>query len=171
MFVGAIVLTAGCTDRQANKAPHLLPPPAPPPGPEITQDQARARALALGVGPCDDLRLIKVLPFKDELGEDAQFDRMVVNFEGYKPCLISKITDQTQIQDPSVGPKRHPYTVGALAYDVITSSGRLSYSTCIPSEISASWEQQGAQALAAWLVHSGNSRILQACVQEQLSGT
>ena len=171
MVAVPILLAASCADRAQSTAAAQIPPPPPPPRPTITQDEARAQALALGVGSCDDLLQIKVLPFKDELGEDNQFDRMVVNFDGYKACLIGKITDRTEIQDRSVGPKRHPYTVGGLAYDVITGSGRLDYSTCMPSEISEDWERQGAQALTAWLEQKGNPEILQACVQEQLGGT
>ena len=167
----SILLAASCTERAQNSAQAQIPPPPPPPGPAISQDQARAQALARGVGSCDDLSQIKSLPFKDDLGEDAQFDRMVVNFDGYKTCLINKITDRTEIQDPSSGPARHPYTVGALAYDVITSSGRLDYSICMPSEIAESWKRQGAQALATWLQQDGNPEMLQACVQEKLGGT
>ena len=171
MVAMPILLAASCADPAQSAAPAHTPPPPPPPRPTITQDEARAQALALGVGSCDDLLQIKVLPFKDEIGEDTQFDRMVVNFDGYKACLIGKITDRTEIQDRSVGPKRHPYTVGGLAYDVITSSGRLDYLTCMPPEISASWEHRGAQALTDWLTEDGNPEILQACVQEQLGGT
>ncbi len=167
-----ILLAAACSERaQTNASAKASPPPPPPPVAKISQDQAKARALALGVGSCNDLSKIKVLPFKDELGEDTQFDRMVVNFSGYKSCLIGMITDRTEIQDPSIGPKRHPYTVGNLAYDVITSSGQIDYTTCMPAQLSGSWEQQGAQAFAVWLAQDGNPEILQACVQKHLGGT
>ena len=167
----AALLAAGCWDSTQNAATAPASSPPPLPDAQATQDQAKANALALGVGPCDDLLKIKHLPFKDELGEDAQFDQMVVNFDGYRACLVGKITDRTEIEDRSVGPKRHPYTVGALAYDVITGSGRLDYMTCMPSEISASWQEQGAQALTDWLAQDGNPEILQACVKEHLGGT
>ena len=169
LAMAILLLVAACTDRAQSNVAAQTPPP--PPAADTTQDQARARALALGVGACNDISNIKVLPFKDELGEDAQFDRMVVNFGGYKSCLIAKITDRTEIQDPSIGPKRHPYTVGNLAYDVITSSGRIDYTTCMPAQLSASWKQQGAQALTTWLAKDGNPEVLQACVQEHLGGT
>ena len=167
-----ILLASSCSDRAERSTPaHLPPPPPPPPGLLITEEQAKARALALGVGACEELTNIEHLPFKDELGEDAQFDRMVVNFDGYKECLIGKVTDRTEIEDRSIGPKRVQYTIGNLAYDVITGSGRLDYMTCMPTEISASWEHQGAQALTDWLRQEGNPEILQDCVRRNLGGT
>jgi hypothetical protein len=171
LFLSTLLGTA-CSERgQDTTLPP--PPPPPPPAPEtaIDQSHARAQALALGVGACDDLSKIKVLPIKDQLGYDAQFDRMVVNFDGYKACLIGKIVDRSPIQDPSMGPKRHPYLVGNLAYDVITSSGRLEYDTCVPSEISADWETFGAQALTQWASRDNNLEVLQACVARHLGGT
>jgi hypothetical protein len=171
LFLSTLLGTA-CSERgQDTTLPP--PPPLPPLAPEtaIDQSHARAQALALGIGACDDLSKIKILPIKDQLGYDAQFDRMVVNFDGYKPCLIGKIVDRSPIQDPSMGPKRHPYLVGNLAYDVITSSGRLEYDTCVPSEISADWETVGAQALTQWASRDNNLEILQACVARHLGGT
>lgn len=166
-LVLSTLLGTACSERGQSTAP----PPPPPPETEIDQSQARAQALALGVGACNDLSKIKVLPMKDQLGYDPQFDRMVVNFDGYKACLIGKIVDRSPIEDPSMGPKRHPYLVGNLAYDVITSSGRLEYEVCIPSEISADWETFGAQALTQWASHNNNLEVLQACVARHLGGT
>lgn len=133
-----------------------------------SQEQTRARALSLGVGSCDDLVRIRTLPFKDELGHDAQFDRMVVNFDGYRECLTAKILDRTPIEDPAMGPKRRGYTVGNLAYDVIASSGRLEYETCLPAEIADAWRTFGAQALVDWTAQPGHPAILQACVATHL---
>ena len=150
------------------------PPPLPPPPPNVAgsadgQEAARQRALALGVGQCEDIAKIKTLPFRDELGQDEQFDRMVVNFEGYRSCLVGKITDDTAILDPSTGPKRHPYAVGNLAYDVITRSGLLDYQVCLPAEISDRWKLVGAQALVEWTDISGNREKLQKCVVNRLA--
>ena len=171
LLIGVLVC-AGCSDQVPNTsaAQRILPPP-PPSEPRMTEAQAKANALALGVGACDDLTKIKVLAFGRELGQDAQLDRMVVNFDGYKECLISKLTDRTEIPDPAMRPKRFPYTVGNLAYDVIGRSGRFDYMTCVPAEISESWQYRGSQALTEWLVHDGNPEALQVCVQRHLGGT
>ena len=167
-----ILMAGGCSDQAEGRPPSKpVPPPPPPPTPAMTEPQARAKALALGVGSCDELTEIKALPFYDELGHDDQFDRMVVNFDGYKKCLIGKITDRTEIPDPSGAPSRYRYTVGNLAYDVISSSGHFDYKTCIPTQISSRWEQIGAQALTDWLAIDGNPEVLQACVQKHLGGT
>lgn len=165
-----VVLAAACSDRgQSVAAEERRPPPPPPPPPSMpSQEQARAHALALGVGSCDDLVRIRTLPFRDELGHDAQFDRMVVNFEGYRDCLTAKILDRTPIEDPATGPRRHGYTVGNLAYDVIASSGRLEYETCLPAEIADAWRMFGAQALVDWTAQPGHPQILQACVETHL---
>ena len=161
-----LLMAGGCSDQNQNASPKKPPPPPPPPA-GLSEAQARA----LGVGSCDDLTKIKVLPFYDEIGQDVQFDRMVVNFDGYSECLIGKIADQTEIEDRSQGPKRRGYTVGNLAYDVIGSSGKLDYMTCLPSEISESWDRIGAQALTDWLNQDGNPELLQACVRKNLGGT
>jgi hypothetical protein len=96
---------------------------------------------------------------------------MVVNFDGYRDCLIGKITDRTLIEDPAMGPKRRGYTVGNLAYDVIASSGRLDYETCLPTGIADAWRTFGAQALVDWTAQPGHPDILQACVETHLRGT
>jgi hypothetical protein len=167
-----VVLAAACSDRgQSVAAEERRPPPPPPPPSMPNQEQARAGALALGVGSCDDLVRIRTLPFKDELGHDAQFDRMVVNFDGYRECLTAKIVDRTPIEDPAMGPKRRGYTVGNLAYDVIASSGRLDYETCLPTGIADAWRTFGAQALVDWTAQPGHPDILKACVETHLRGT
>lgn len=169
-LVLSAALMAAC-DKGKNALP---PPPAPPLPPgavesTVSPEAARQRARALGVGPCDDITKIRTLPFRDELGQDAQFDRMVVNFDGYRACLVGKITDGTPVPDPAFGPNRHPYAVGNLAYDVIASAGVLDYETCLPAEISDRWKTVGAQALVEWTAITGNREKLQACVVEQLA--
>ena len=169
-LVISATLMAACGKEQ-----HAPPPPPAPPLPPgvidspISPEAARQRAQALGVGPCDDITKIRTLPFRDELGQDVQFDRMVVNFEGYRVCLVGKITDDTPVPDPAMGPNRHPYAVGNLAYDVIASAGVLDYETCLPAEIQERWKAVGAQALVEWTAIAGNREKLQACVVEKLA--
>lgn len=173
-IIAGLVLSATLMSACGQEQHAPPPPPAPPLPPSafdmaVSQEAAKQRAQALGVGPCDDITKIRTLPFRHELGEDAQFDRMVVNFEGYRACLIGKITDDTPVPDPAMGPERHPYAVGNLAYDVITSVRVLDYETCLPAEISDRWKAIGAQALVEWTAIAGNREKLQACVAEKLA--
>lgn len=169
LLLSTALMTACGKDTPA--PPHPPAPPLPPSADDraVSQEAAKRRAQELGVGPCDDITKIRTLPFRDELGQDAQFDRMVVNFDGYRTCLVGKITDGTPVPDPSSGPKRHSYAVGNLAYDVIASAGVLAYETCLPAEISDRWKAVGAQALVEWTAIAGNREKLQACVIEQLA--
>ena len=172
--ITSLVLSAAIMTACGKDTPVPPPPPAPPLPPSavdraLSQETAKRRAQELGVGPCDDITKIRTLPFRDELGQDAQFDRMVVNFDGYRTCLVGKITDGTPVPDPSSGPKRHSYAVGNLAYDVIASVGVLEYEICLPAEISDRWKAVGAQALVEWTAIAGNREKLQACVIEQLA--
>jgi hypothetical protein len=152
------------------------PPPPPPPPPRVmddpdSQQAARQRALALGPGSCEDLVRIATLPWKNVLGLDVQFDRMVVHFDVHRECLVAKLIDDTPIADPGTGPTRHPYAVGDLAYDVITRAGALDYADCVPDEIAERWDAVGSLALVEWTAAAGNRERLQACVSRQLSAS
>ncbi len=173
------LLFASCADQSpqlppgmkatATPQPQSRPAPPPPPPTPPAESGARAAALAAGPGTCADLKQIKVLPFKGDLGWDREYDRFIVHFPAYKDCLVTTILDSTPINDPGEGPKRYPYAVGDLAYDILTSAGAIDYRKCIPTEISGAYELRGVHAFIEW-VHAGDNRQrLHLCVVKQLA--
>ena len=142
-------------------------PPPPPPLP--SSDVAYRAALAAGPGTCRDLETIRVLPFKGELGYDKSYDRIAVHIDSYRECLIKAILDTTPIKDPGEGPKRAPYAVGDLAFNVLTATGQIRFSTCIPQQVQRQVDEVGVMAFQEWLHSNANRASLHRCVVEQLA--
>lgn len=173
-LIALLLLTScgsGQMTQEANPIVHPPPPPPPPPSPSsnVEIQQAVRAAMQVGFGECEDVLKIRKIPLKGELGVDPAYDRVMVNFSSYQPCLIRMILDTTPTEDRSEAPSRHPFFVGDLAYDLIINSGKLNYQECMPDKIKASYQQIGYFAFHEWLHEEGNRKNLYKCVSNKMN--
>ena len=169
-----LVACVGCSrDDAATPAPANVPaaatPSAPPPPPGANAERARAAALAAGPGTCDeDVPTIRTLPMKGDLGFDAHFDRLKVHPQAYKACLVAMVRDRTAIGDPGQGPKRSPYVLGDLAYDLLASLGHIKYGDCMPADVMKKTEVSGSVVVYEWLDATNHRRQVHRCLGKRL---
>jgi hypothetical protein len=149
------------------QAPAAIPPPPAPAGPDA--ERARAAALAAGPGSCEaQVPAIRVLPAKAELGHDGNFDRVAVHPQAYKACLVAMVRDRTPMQDPGPEPKRDPYAVGDLAYDLLARLGHIKYGECIPDHVLQRLQTAGPNAVTLWLADTNPRRQVHRCLGKRL---
>lgn len=166
--------TPGATAPPTASTPTPTPAPAPPraqpaPSPATDDGPARAAALAKGPGTCEeDVAALRVLPQKGQLGRDPHFDRMAVHPRAYTACLVALVRDRTPLQDPGEEPKRTPYDLGNLAYDLLQRLGHVEAGECIPPSVMQKVDTAGAQVVTEWLDDKNHRRQAHRCLAKRL---
>lgn len=166
IFVIFLIMLVACGhESSANEdARSFVSPPPPPPPVSRSKEEIIREVKSIRFGGCDDIKKIKTIPLHGDLGVDHYYDKIILDFNQYRPCLVKMILDETPAHDPREAPPRDPFFVGDLAYDLIIYSGKLNYETCMPNSVKRSYKNIGYFAFHSW-VHKGDNRaVLHECV-------
>jgi hypothetical protein len=112
----ALTLVTGCNSQSRTEALPIKK--------ETAQPQPKPEELSL---LCERLKEIKMLPLKDEPGDDPVFKELTAAGDDVVPCLIRKITDETEMPDPRQAPRVGAVSVGDVAFFSIYHLGKASF--------------------------------------------
>lgn len=112
---------------------------------------------------CDRISEIKTLPVKNEKVDDPAYNDLLEAGEAVIPCLIEKITETTEIPDPSGGP-RFPDTdtkTGDVAYFVLIRIAKLNFVELLPDDVQQEFKEEGMYAYFEFIKGQGGRQRLQ----------
>jgi hypothetical protein len=112
----------------------------PQPQKETPQPQPKPEDLAL---LCERIKEIKMLPLKDEPVDDPVFNALRAAGDDVVPCLIRKITDETEMPDPSQAPKVGAVSVGDVAFFLFGHLNKASFEehfALLPPEVQRAYK-------------------------------
>jgi hypothetical protein len=123
---------------------------------------------------CNKIRNIKKLPFRrDEATAEAfkQLDPVYGEFrqlgDTIVPCLISKITDKTAMEDPSQAPHYGLVTVGDVAFWVMLDITGMTAEEALPLTVRQDYKERGRFAYLDWVRRDPvNRKTLQETVKQ-----
>lgn len=110
---------------------------------------------------CNSISEIRALPFKGEKGEDPIYDALIAAGEAAIPCLIKRITDTTQMDDPRRAPKYQYTTVGDIAYFILIDITKLDFIELLPQEVQVKYKKEGVYAYFSFVEKMENRQKLQ----------
>jgi|GEM_PF-5583442 len=114
---------------------------------------------------CNRLSEMKHLPYKpeDEIDiYDEVYDELIKAGDAVIPCLIDKITDTTEMQDPR-GTKvlAGGFTVGDLAYFMFIGITKNEFTEFLPDKVKERFKTEGVYAFHAFTSYKKNRINLQ----------
>jgi len=106
---------------------------------------------------CENLKNIKILPHKDEAVDDPVYNALLNAGEKATLCLISKITDTTEMADPRQAPKVNFVRVGDVAYFILIRLNKLDFVELLPLDVKEKYGRDGVYGYFE-LIDEGNNR-------------
>jgi hypothetical protein len=131
---------------------------------ETSQPQPKQEDLAL---LCERLKEIKILPLKDEPGDDPVFNALLAAGDDVVPCLIRKITDETEMPDPRQAPRVDAISVGDVAFFSLLHLGKANLSELLellPPEIQKAHKAEGVYGYFRTIDKHNNRKKFQAAL-------
>lgn len=115
--------------------------------------------------PCESIKDIEVLPFKDEPVPDPAYNTLVAAGDTAIPCLIRKITDETVMKDPRQAPKVGNVAVGDTAFFVLARVAKIDqagFVELLPPEVRKAYEGgEGINGYFRYINENDNRKKLQ----------
>ena len=121
------------------------------------QQQAANPTPSEVASPCENLKNIKILPHKDEAVDDPAYNALLNAGDKATPCLISKITDTTEMVDPRQAPKVQGVRVGDVAYFLLVEFNKLDFVELLPLDVKEKYARDGVYGYFE-LIDEGNNR-------------
>ena len=115
-------------------------------------------------GICDRVSHIKTIPYRDEVGRDADYDALIAAGQTAVPCLIQRVADTRPMRDPREGDPGYAgitYRVGDTAFFVVGTIMKIDYPKILPASYQREWDASGIYAYFKYVRHSGNRVRLQ----------
>lgn len=122
-----------------------------------------------GADYCARLYQIKSLPRHDEPIDDGAYNELIDAGEKAIPCLIEKITDTTEMEDPRCPRFTDNFKVGDMAYFVLLDIGGIGFEQMLPAETQELIKTEGAFAYHWYVEEEGNRDRLQDRLKEWYS--
>lgn len=110
---------------------------------------------------CERIVDIKILPHKDEPVDDPAYNALLDAGEKAIPCLITKITDTTAMQDPRQAPKVTGVRVGDVAYFLFVDLGKLDFVELLPPDAQKGYARDGVYGYFEHINERNNRQELQ----------
>lgn len=120
---------------------------------------------------CEQVRQIKVLPFKGDQGRDKTYDSLVAAGDAVVPCLIDKVTDATPMQDPRETLKFAETKVGDVAYFVLIDITHIDFAAPFPTKIKEDYKSEGVYAYFRFVEKPSNRKKLQQALRDWFKNT
>lgn len=117
---------------------------------------------------CERIQDIRVLPFKDERGEDEIYNSIREAGDSAIPCLIDRISDTTIMPDPRQSPHYDQITVGDVAFFVLVgiAGEEENFANFLPNDIKMKYHEQGVYAYFQFVKAIDNRKMLQENVRQ-----
>jgi hypothetical protein len=112
---------------------------------------------------CNRIPEIKILPMKEERGEDAVYDAFMDAGDAVVPCLIEKVTDATKIRDPRQEPgfPDIEIRIGDIAYFLLVDITKLHFTELLPDDVKQEYKDEGVYAYFRFVKKPANRKRLQ----------
>lgn len=111
---------------------------------------------------CSRVSEIKRLPYKAETGVDEVYDGLIKAGDRVLPCLIDRVTDTTEMEDPRgtrmAGLK---FVVGDLAYFMFIEIAKIDFTELLPDKVKESYKTEGVYAFHDFVALKKNRIYLQ----------
>jgi hypothetical protein len=115
---------------------------------------------------CDRVSEIRIMPFKDELVDDAAYYSLIEAGESALPCLIAKVTDTRKMRDPRQSPRYDGTRVGDVAYFMLMRIAKFDFIEVFPAKVREKYKTEGIYAYFEF-VQKKRSRVW---LQRKLNG-
>jgi hypothetical protein len=125
---------------------------------------ATSAVVANSKGLCDRVAHIKIIPYGDESGRDADYDALIAAGKAVVPCLIQRVADTRPMRDPREGDPGYAgitYRVGDTAFFVVGTIMKIDYPKLLPSSYQGVWKDSGVFAYFKYVQRSQNRSRLQ----------
>ena len=115
-------------------------------------------------GICDRVSHIKTIPYRDEVGRDADYDALIAAGQTAVPCLIQRVADTRPMRDPREGDPGYAgitYRVGDTAFFVVGTIMKIDYPKILPASYQRVWAASGIYAYFKYVRNPSNRGRLQ----------
>ena len=126
---------------------------------------------------CNQIRKVKTMPLKANEGGlkyfkalDPVYGRFRELGDAMVPCLIRKVTEDTEMADPSQAPHYGPVAVGDVAFWIFSDITGIPWEAALPPDAWERFKQTGRFGFLDWVrANPDHRKILQARIREWYS--